>query len=56
MKSILIVAFASVLLVGCGKGGDNEPYTGVPKDGRACMEAYKLPVNVGKCVQQEGRH
>lgn len=56
MKIVLLMLVVVGVLVGCGEGSDNESYTGVPKDGQTCVEAYKLPVNVGKCVQAEGRH
>ena len=56
MKVALASLFAVLLLAGCGKGSDNESYTGVPKDGRTCAQAYKLPANVAKCTQADSRH
>lgn len=56
MKLILVAMVAGVMLVGCGEGANNEPYIGAPKDGSACEQAYKLPANVEKCVQEESRH
>jgi len=56
MKLILAAVAVGVMLVGCGEGSGNESYAGVPMDERTCVEAYKLPVNVGRCVQEESRH
>lgn len=56
MKATLVAMFAVLLLAGCGEGSDNESYTGVPKDGRSCVEAYKKPANVAQCTQAASRH
>lgn len=56
MKAILVAMTAALLLIGCGEGSNNESYNGVPKDGKSCADTYKLPANVDKCVQAEGRH
>lgn len=56
MKAILAIALASVLLVGCGEGSNNESYTGVPKNSSSCESAYKVQANVVKCTQEDSRH
>lgn len=51
-----LLAFSvGALVTGCDSS-KNESYTGVPKDGRACEEAYVKPANVAACVRAESQH
>lgn len=59
MKRVLgLSALLLVALVGCKEATDSrdEAYQGLPTNGKACNEFYKLPANQTKCTAQEGRH
>ena len=56
MKTLIAAVAVGFLIVGCGDGSKNESYTGVPKNGQSCEQAYKKPANVAACVRAESQH